>query len=237
MTRRCALRRLAAMSILLPLFACGEADTDDFAFFYTPYHYALKAEVETPAGIRSGSSVIEVKWSYRSFKVKGEAVAVDLPNGQTLFVLLRSPSSEDWASRADESMDFKPDTTTSEAYWKRIADDRGIYPVKRRRITAIENSDNYPYFVRFREIQDPTSVELINPDNLAATFGPGYRLKSLTVQFTDAPVTHGVEKRLPWLEEVGRERGSLIPNPPRVATDKNRVALITPGDFSTELYK
>lgn len=239
-------RNILAKRTMLGLFAggaasllvgCGDVDTDNLAFFYTPYHYALKAEIETPQGDRSGSSVIEVKQSYRSFKVMGEAVAIDLPNEQTLFVLLHSPSSEDWASRADESMNFKPDTTTPEAYWQRIANDRGTYPVKRRRVTAIEDSDNYPYMVRFRDIRDPASVELVDPDNLAATFGAGYRLKSLTVQFTDAPVSLGIRKRLSWLEDVGRKRGSLIPNPPRVATDSNRVRLISPGDFSTELYK
>lgn len=219
------------------LVGCGDTDTDKFAFFYTAYHYALRAEIETPQGVRSGLSIIEVKQSHRSFEVTGEAVAVDLPDGQTLFVLLRSPSSEDWASRAHESMNFKPNTTSADAYWQRIANDRGTYPVKRRRVTAIEDSDNYPYMVRFRDIRDPASVELVDPDNLAATFGPGYRLKSLTVQFTDASVSLGIRERLPWLEDVGRNRGSLIPNPPRVATDSNRVRLVSPGDFSTELYK
>lgn len=63
--------------------------------------YRLTIEVETPQGVRSGSSVIEVRgvrnpdWvniegrgTRASFR--GEAVAVDLPHGKTLFALLRS---------------------------------------------------------------------------------------------------------------------------------------------------
>lgn len=213
--------------MLLP--GCGDVNTDDFAFFYTPYHYALKAEVETPQGVRSGYSVIEVKQSDRSYKVKGEAAAVDLPNGETLFVLLRSPSSEDWASRAHESMNFKPDTTNPEAYWQRIANDRGTYPVKRRRVTAVEDSENYPYFVRFRDIRDPASVELVDPDNLAATFGPGYRLISLTVQFTDAHATTGIKERLGWLREHPEPRLQAIPK--GGVTNPTFAQKLSHGDF------
>lgn len=196
-------------SIGLLLSGCGNIDTDKFAFFYPPYRYALQAEVETPEGIRFGSSVIEVKWSYSSFTIKGEAVAVDLPNGQTLFVLLRSSSSDDWAAYAHEWTNIKapPNLSADEAneiYWKMAADDRGTYPVKRQRMVGPEEIDNYPYFVRFRDIRDPTSIERVDPDDLAATFGPGYRLKSLTAQFTDASVTTGIERKLP---SFGAETG------------------------------
>jgi hypothetical protein len=32
--------------------------------------------------------------------------------------------------------------------------------------------------------------------NLAAAFGPGYALRSATIQFTDKPVTRGIEFRM-----------------------------------------
>jgi hypothetical protein len=62
--------------------------------------------------------------------------------------------------------------------------------------------DNYPYFVRFKDMADPKSVEQVDPDNLAKSFGAGYRLKSLTVQMTGEPVTVEIEKRLGWLMSV-----------------------------------
>jgi hypothetical protein len=38
-------------------------------------------------------------------------------------------------------------------------------------------------------------------DNLAATFGKGVRLKNITIEMTDEPVTDAeVEKHLPWLK-------------------------------------
>ena len=74
------------------------------------YRYRLTVEVDTPQGLRTGSSVIEVQTSVAgeysipspgavSHRVRGEAVAVDLPGGQTLFALLRSDNDIDWASR------------------------------------------------------------------------------------------------------------------------------------------
>ncbi len=60
--------------------------------------------------------------------------------------------------------------------------------------------------VRFRNIRDPSSVETVDPDNLAKSFGAGVRLKRITVQITDDPVTSGIDKRLP---NMGRGSGYL----------------------------
>lgn len=66
------------------------------------YHYKMTVEVETPDGLRPGSSVREVIYTEDliakyliklpdagvvSVRQHGEAVAVDLPGGQTLFAL------------------------------------------------------------------------------------------------------------------------------------------------------
>lgn len=56
--------------------------------------------------------------------------------------------------------------------------------------------------VTFRDIDDPASVEKVDPANLAATFGEGVSLKRITVELTDGPVTRGIEERLPWLPNV-----------------------------------
>jgi hypothetical protein len=91
--------------------------------------------------------------------------------------------------------------------------------------------------VRFRDIADPTSVEKVDPDNLAASFGEGVKLRRITVQLTDDPVTTGIEKRLGWLRSVGEERGTLVKNPPRLLKDATPTDLVASSDFSTELYK
>jgi hypothetical protein len=56
----------------------------------------------------------------------------------------------------------------------------------------------YPLLVTFGDINDPKSVQRVDPANLAASFGPGIRLKRITVEVTDDDVTSGIEKRLRW---------------------------------------
>lgn len=57
----------------------------------------------------------------------------------------------------------------------------------------------YPVFLRFRDIKDRTTVERVDPDNLAKSFGPGVRLVRVTIEITDEPVTQGTTKVPPWL--------------------------------------
>jgi hypothetical protein len=63
------------------------------------YRYELVVEVETPAGVRTGSSIVEVRATGEPrilpdsggvfTRVTGEAVVVDLPKGEALFALLK----------------------------------------------------------------------------------------------------------------------------------------------------
>ena len=110
-TRRGALGAITALA----LASCGPQVTTAADSSNPPsYKSRLTATVETPQGERSGHSVIAVWWRSPSpifgtqgsagFTVKGEAVAVDLPKGQTLFVLLRSAANVDWAAYAHESV-------------------------------------------------------------------------------------------------------------------------------------
>ncbi|MGL6211101.1 MAG: hypothetical protein ACRC14_14875, partial [Paracoccaceae bacterium] len=52
--------------------------------------------------------------------------------------------------------------------------------------------------VTFADISDPASVELVDPENLAASFGPGVRLKSVVLEVTDEGVTEGVVEEFPF---------------------------------------
>ena len=55
---------------------------------------------------------------------------------------------------------------------------------------------NWPLMVTFDDVADPRTVRRVDPDNLAATFGPGVELRAVTGD----PVTEGrVESLLGWL--------------------------------------
>jgi hypothetical protein len=206
MTRRGLMGYLAGAATVL-LSGCS-LNPDDMGFLWQkPYYAKLRVEVETPQGVKSGASVIEVAWdkANKGFKVRGEAVAVDLPGGQTMFALLRSKSSVDWAAYLHSNVKLAGPIETHEELYRKVAADRRIWPVPRTLLSPSGNNemiDNYPYFVRFKDVADPKSVEQVDPDDLAKSFGAGYRLKSLTVQMTGEPVTSGIEKRLGWIVQM-----------------------------------
>lgn len=151
--------------------------------------------VDTPAGQRSGSSVIEVvstppgPMGSSQNDVRGEAVAVDLPDG-TLFALLRSPTDRSgapyyvgraYAGVLPRGQDWKTD----------------IDMLKRQTYPAPLPMDDMPLLVRFGNPADARTIEVLDPANLSPSFGPRVRLKRIVVQMTDDPVTETIERRLP----------------------------------------
>jgi len=67
----------------------------------------------------------------------------------------------------------------------------------------------YPLLVTFSDVDDPKSLQKLDPDNLAAIFGEGYKLKSITLEITDEPVTKGrVEQVLGWWNSLTVPIGS-----------------------------
>ena len=215
--------------------------------------YKLQAEVETPTGVKTGYSVIEVRLekSLHGFKVKGEAAAVDIAPGQALFVLLRSPQTVDWGAQAINffpgTAELGPGETGHDAEVRRtgraldaMRADRNAYPVRVAGKNSADPEKSWPgtpYFVRFKNIRDPKTVERVDPDDLAKTFGRGFKLRSLTVQETDEPVTTGIRNRFPWWATF-RERhfdgsSTLVDN----VQNPNLSAHLSSGSFSTEFMK
>ncbi|MBI2718450.1 MAG: hypothetical protein HYX36_06770 [Rhizobiales bacterium] len=77
-----------------------------------------------------------------------------------------------------------------DAVFQTIQDARETRPVPR---------EFYPLLVTFGNLGNPASVREVKPSDLAASFGPGFALKSITLEITDEPVTEGrVESVLPW---------------------------------------
>lgn len=185
------------------------------------WRYRMTVTVETPEGDKNGHAVWQVtadsNWAPlpeqapMSFKVKGEAVVVDLGQRGVLFALLGGDYSK--------YVLFK--TIPSPTPSSRIAEALGA-DVKFVGGTPL-SPDQYPMFVRFRDLQDPKTVESLRAmqrcpgstgypvtyciieDRFVEAFGEGVKLKSVTLAITDEPVTSGmVEKYLPWLTSIGK---------------------------------
>lgn len=199
MNRRVTLGSLLALGTLA-LAGCG--------YRRETFRYRITVEVQTPEGIRSGSSVIEVKLAETGSHswvtpeasgvrghARGEAVAVELPGAKVLFALLRTERTSDGAVwfpfRAIKTPKFEGEYSGVR---------RARY-MERNKLAGALLPRDYPMLVTFRDPTDPQTVERVDPDDLAATFGPGVTLRRITVQMTDDPVTNETCAR------VGVDRG------------------------------
>ncbi|MDR3464766.1 MAG: hypothetical protein P4M07_02355 [Xanthobacteraceae bacterium] len=93
--------------------------------------------------------------------------------------------------------------------------------------------EQLPVLVRFRDTSDPSSVEQVNPFDLAKSFGSGVRLKQVFIEITDDPLTKEIENRLPWLAGTNNSNHRLIRLPlgPRYLGDMSTPELLTYENF------
>jgi hypothetical protein len=162
------------------------------------WRYRLTVSVETPEGLKSGSAVREVTVQKGlnltpqmrpQAEVKGEAVVVDLGKRGVLFMLVDGDYGADIL--------FKK------------------FPDGRMKGEATLLPDEYPTFVRFRDLDNPKSMQevrgaetfdkikkaLPNRDMVpfGQAFGDGVKIHEVTIEITKAPITWGIEKWIPWL--------------------------------------
>jgi hypothetical protein len=131
--------------------------------------------------------------------MRGDATAVDLGGGQFLFAILAYEHSQEPRSTGVIALKLLGDENIyqSSDSFKRVQAARGRGPI-------VLPQKLYPRFMRFRDIKDSTTAELVDPDNLAKSFGPGVRLVRVTIEITDEAVTRGIRNILPWLSrQVG----------------------------------
>lgn len=136
----------------------------------------------------------------------GEAVAVDLGKRGYLFALLRSATSVDDAYRIVYKSFPWPEgpggehTTPGILYYNALHGSARVPP------------SAMPLLVRFRDIQNLETVELVNPDDLAASFGDGVNLVEAKIELipTNIPISHQLETRFPWQTEWRQRRRTFF---------------------------
>lgn len=191
-SRRCLLQFSGLAGAAALLSGCGWSDSS--------WNQKITVTVDTPHGAVSGSAVTSISWSENKiFKdgarwqvdYKGEAVVVDLGSSKYLFALLISERGPDgWLDDLGRMGPLSVGLDISQGNEFR----RHEGPIEIERSVL-------PMLVTFGNLSDPASVKQVNPSNLAASFGGGYSLKSVSLEVTDEPVTEGVvEKVLGWLQ-------------------------------------
>lgn len=216
------------LKIIPLLFAAMilQACSDNFS-----WNQKITIVVETPDGIKIGSAVTHVEWNENiqflpsinpfTSEVRGEAVVVDLGEGQYLFALIKNAP-----------------TIAMHTYAEMPKGPYGSQALKSR-ASAVVKSDGekrevpksgYPMFVTFGDIKKPETVKKVDIDNLAINFDGDYSLKEIILEITDEPVTEGrVEAVLDWLIEAQ----FLIPPKlqPRYADEQTVEQRLMPSNF------
>lgn len=216
--RKGCLITLAILGVLMVtgLRACG--------FLRGSYYWQQKltVEVETPQGLRSASGVVTIEarvasnfhGNYYSLSPIGEAVVLELPAGEGekprwLFALLDGTRTGHMVLRGygEKLVEWGVNLYAAgeeKVTWFKLMDDLEAYPPVQLK------PEDYPMLVTFTDISDPKTVKRVDPADIAATFGPGYSLKSITLKITDEPDTKGrVEEVLGWFEEYQKNQYRL----------------------------
>ena len=192
------------------------------------YRFRITVNVETPQGLKTGSSVMEVRHiSYPAWttlgnntgvsRLIGEAVFVDLGAGddgrqQNLVALLAL------GKRGEMDLSYLPQMAFAHLLRQKAAPRGTAYVMSQIPVgTRVELvGELVPSLITFLNIDDPNTGRPVSPDNLSGLFGPGARLHA-ALEIVDspswplalfglggAPLTRGIAKHLRWLDGPNR---------------------------------
>jgi hypothetical protein len=204
------------------------------------YRFRLAIEIDTPEGVRSGSSVMETvlrnnhgnEWAppeARRFsgRTRGEAVFVDLGGDRNIIALLvLGPAGRD-------DLNFRE--PVAGALGVRWSEPNEIIPAiigaqERRAILSVP-SHVIPTLVTFHRLDDPDSAEVVQANELSRVFGSGYAFRQATIEMvpvgwwpanrlglSGTPLTKTIEQKMPTilgiLDKRSKHSRNMYPNQP-----------------------
>ena len=188
-----------------------------FAMSQTPnsysLHYKISVTVETPEGEISGSAVREMSNSTplislpdvgNPASVRGEAVVVNMGERGVLFALISSDSDMEFYTAFRPLWSGGGSTPEGIKFYSEL-------PVGTKVELQPGGFLGNPKLVTFTDLNDPRSVTLVQEwafdregrrykrrlkaDHMEELFGKGVKLKDITFEITDEPVTWGEVKK------------------------------------------
>lgn len=188
-----------------------------FAYPTYTYRYRMTAEVETPEGLKTGSSVVEIttkQWPEwlrglagghtSNTRSKGEAVFIEMPNEKILFIVSKGEEREYWLPYTFPMQDvssMSAEKIKSQAFYLSKTREGIRYYGTLKNAKGVLPEYSTPLFLYFRDINNPMTVEQIDPKNLEKVFGKGVKLKGITIETTNDPLEWKIESYLKWLPE------------------------------------
>lgn len=203
--------------VILAIFAAiviGAAIAWNILFPSGTWRYKITVNIETPEGLKSGSAVREIHAVApppyappdvkTSIDIKGEAVVIDLGKKGKLFALV---DTDDWHILTITFPNQSGLTSKGIRYYNSLG-----------KVSAKVPLEAYPRIVAFKDINDPKTIfepykVILNTkgsflkrgraegveDHLETAFGKGVKLKDVTLEITDEPITWNISEVIPWL--------------------------------------
>jgi hypothetical protein len=187
-------------------------------------NYKLSVDVDDNGTLHHGEGVLQIAYQgnlwmpmsqgapWSAGLAYGEAVVIDLGSKGLLFAVPQADPYKDLSSKGG----FTKFTVVAEpgqaAIYKYFDFGFNGLPGDRSALATIDafkksaqsvdiNPFDLPLLVRFRDINDPSSIERVDPDHLDQSFGSGVSIARASAAITEEPVTTGIENRLPdWFK-------------------------------------
>jgi hypothetical protein len=203
------------VTLLMILFLAWRAAFPAFAA-----QVRLTITVDDNGTLKAASSVVQIaETTYPTFGgifgsgfedgIHGETAFLDLGEGRNLVPLL-GPGSWAWINFQTKWL-FFPYSPNDKDY--------GSLAFARRMVATnlgkprLLDVKAMPEFVTFRDRMNPKTIEKVDPLNLEASFGPGVRLVSVSLEITNDPFTKGIiVRQLPWLPAMIERLRPLTPH-------------------------
>lgn len=234
--------------VIIAVVIVGLIMAYSIAYPATSYRFRVTLNVETPEGLKTGSSVMEVRtrrypaWTTLGANrgqttLTGEAVFVGLGPGSdgklrnVIALLVYGPRGE------KVNFYWLPDTAFEPHYKQKVSSPGSLGSSWELRKLPVGTSaelrgDLVPTLVTFADLNDAKTARAIRPDEFPQVFGKGVTFRDAKVEIVSPgiwpltvfglsgePVTGGIEKKLLWWNGPGRP-----------AADALRAARLYPGE-------
>lgn len=198
------------------------------AYPTTVYRFRITVNVDTPRGLKTGSSVLEVRHrSYPAWTTLGNNTGQSTLTGEAVFVDLGSNSDGRplnvvallaQGQRAEHvDFDLLPGMAFA-SHWKgefkHFGTPREVseLPVGTR---AELQGNLIPTLVSFSNPSDPNTARVVSPSDFESVFGSGTRLENVEIEivspgiwpltligFSGEQATQKIEAKLPWITQL-----------------------------------
>lgn len=195
-------RMIGTVAVSVALVGCGLLSEEG------SYRARMTVVAETSTGPRSGSSVIQINAAKNvrllsevhqgGAAVRGEAVILEMPDGP-VFILLSDRARNtngliDLAVQITKAFDPTVNSLDAGSFLATVREIESAATIR----TAILPRADWPVMVRFRNINDPSTVEFVEPEEIG--------VKRIVLASTRDTLTRRIDARLKWLPGTRRGR-------------------------------